>query len=105
MESAPKSARLVLEQSHRVGVQFLLADMAAALTFLNVADVTQSEDTRNRNRQNALLAYRTVVRLWHRVTPSDEEQCSLDERLKTLRNRLVALKLVIDPDNIEPSRG
>ena len=86
-------------------VQFLPADMAAALTFLNVAEVTQSEDSCKRNRQNALSAYQTVVRLLPRVTPSDEEQLILDEKLCELGNRLVELKLPIHPSNIEPSPG
>lgn len=106
MESAnPKSVRQVLEQSHRVGVQFLPADMAAAVTFLNVAEVTQSEDSCKRNRQNALSAYQTVVRLLPRVIPSDDEQLILDEKLCELGNRLVELKLPIHPSNIEPSPG
>lgn len=94
-----KSTRQVMEESNRVGVQFLLADIAAALTFLNVADVTQSRDTRQRNRGNALHAYHAVLRHLPKVSPSNEEKSALDDKLEILKNRLVASGLLTDPEN------
>ena len=91
-----KSTRLIVEESNRVGVQFLLADLATAVTFLNAADVTQSDKSRRRNRQNALTAYQTVLRLLPRVTPSNEEQQALTRQLDALKARLTAIGLIQD---------
>ena len=85
------STRQIVEQSQRIGVQFLIADLTVAHTFLDVAEVTQSEDSRKRNRQNARVAYETVLRFLPRVSPSDEEWPSLETKLRTLRDRLIAL--------------
>lgn len=91
-----KSTRLIVEESNRVGVQFLLADLATAVTFLNAADVTQSDKSHRRNRQNALTAYQTVLRLLPRVTPSNEEQQALTRQLDALKARLTAIGLIQD---------
>jgi len=96
-----KSTRQVVEESNRVGVQFLLADLTAALTFLDVADATGSWDTRNRNLQNARSAYETVLRLLPRVFPSVEERSALQAKLDQLKKRLLALGYCIDPDDTE----
>lgn len=87
MNSTPQ----IMYQSHRIGVQFLMADLSVALTFLNVAEVTQSEDTRRRNRQNARWAYDTVLRFLPRVSPSDEERPALQFKIVELRDRLLAV--------------
>jgi hypothetical protein len=94
-----KSTKQVVEQSQRTGVQFLLADLAIGLTFLDVAAETQSEDTRTRNRQNARSAYDTVLRLLPRLSPSDTEQLALLSGLRELKDRLIAHGSVFDPQN------
>lgn len=96
-----KSTRQVLEQAHRIGVQFLLSDLAIGLTFLDVADVTLSEEIRTRNRQHARAAYETVLRLRPRVSPSEEERLALEDKLGQLKGRLVALGYVFDPEKEE----
>jgi hypothetical protein len=101
--SPPKSARLILEESNRVGVQFLLADLAIALTFLNVADATHSPESRSRNHQNAVLAYQTVVRLIRRLTPSAEEHEELHAKLAILKSRLAAIGLLDNPETTKDS--
>ena len=99
MDPPVKSTRQVIEEANRIGVQFLLADLATALTFLNLADVTQSEDSRERNRQNALLAYQTVLRLQPKLSPSGEEQAAMNEKLEELKNRLTAVGVLGDADD------
>lgn len=98
-----KSTRQVMEESNRVGVQFLLADIAAALTFLNVAEVTQSESSRKRNCGNALRAYQTVLRLRLKVAPSEAEQSELTKRLEELKNRLEAFGILSKPETPDRS--
>jgi hypothetical protein len=99
----PESVRQSVEQSHRIGVRFLLADIDVALTFLAGADVTRSEDSRKRNRQSALRAYETVTRLLPRLSPSGEEQIALNNKLQELKNRLVALGCLDTPEDAAPS--
>lgn len=101
--SPPKSTRLIVEESNRVGVQFLLADLATAVTFLNVADVTQSVESRNRNHQNALSAYQTVMRLLPRVAPSADERDELNGKLDALKSRLAAIGLIDDSETTKHS--
>ena len=62
----------ILDQSHRIGIQFLIADLTLALTFLDVAKVTRSDEVRARNRENARLAYRTVTALEAKMTELKE---------------------------------
>jgi len=99
----PKSTQEIMDQSNRIGIDFLLADMAAAMTFLDLADTTQSQETRNRNHKNACLAFETVSRLMPRVFPSAEERRALDERFTRLTKRLMALGLLRDPNRNERS--
>lgn len=102
----PKSTRQILEQTQRIGVQFLLTDMSAALTFLDVADVTQSPGTRQRNRDHALSAYKTVLRLLSKISPSDDERSALHEKLQVLKNRLLQLGyLLIEQITDTPEPG
>ena len=94
----PKSTAQLLEQSQRIGVQFLLADLAAALTFLDVAEVTKWEGTRDRNRQNARAVYDTVLRLLPKLSPSGDERAVLELRLAELKSRLIDLGYAHEPE-------
>lgn len=96
-----QSTRQVLEQAHRAGVQFLLSDLVIGLTFLDVAEVTVSEEIRTRNRRQACVAYETVLRLLPRVSPSEDEWVALEAKLGLLRERLDALGFVFDPEKQE----
>ena len=97
-----ESIHQVLEKSHRIGVEFLLTDMRTGMTFLDIAEVTLSGETQDRNRRNALLVYDTVVRLMPRLSPTAEERCNLEDRLSELRQRLIAVGYAPDA---EPSAG
>lgn len=93
-----KSTRQIVAESNRIGVQFLLADLAAGLTFLNVAEVTQLAATRKRNFDSARTAYRTVLRLLPRVTPTHEEEMELTAKISELKRRLVAAGIENDSE-------
>lgn len=82
-----------MEQTLRVCVQFLLTDINAAHTFLDIAEFTDSADTRKRNQEHALTAYQTVLRLLPRIFPSDDELSALREKLQILEARLLGLGL------------
>ncbi len=81
----------LIAQSNRIGLEFLLADLDLAQTFLNVAEVTAVEDARTRNRENAREAYQTVLRLLPRIDLSLEDKEELNRRLLALKNRLQEL--------------
>ncbi|MFP5236996.1 MAG: hypothetical protein ACLGSD_13940 [Acidobacteriota bacterium] len=85
-----KSTRQIMAESNQIGVQFLLADLATGITFLNVAEVTQIAATRERNYGSAWTAYRTVLRLLPRVTPTVEQQAELTAKITELKRRLTA---------------
>jgi hypothetical protein len=91
------STHQIMDESQRVGVQFLMADLTMGLTFLDVAQTTESEETRMRNCQNARTAYEAVVNFLPRVSPSDEEWATLEAKLRKLKDRLVALGLESPP--------
>lgn len=97
----PKSTRQIVEQSHRIGVQFLLTDMNAALTFLDVAEVSESTDVRARNRNHARTAYQTVLRLLPKISPSADERSALEQKLNTLRNRLRRLGCLVSDEVVD----
>lgn len=99
----PKSTRQILDESHRIGVQFLLTDISAAMTFLDVADTTQSQETRGRNHQLAMTAYETVLRLLPKVIPSEHEWVELQTRFAALRDRLISLGYLTAAEDSGPS--
>ena len=94
----PKSNLDLLEETQRVCAQFLLTDLNAALTFLDIAEFTDSADTRQRNREHALAAYQTVLRLLPRISPSDDGLFALREKLQILKARLLGLGIELNDE-------
>ncbi len=90
----------LIQQSHRIGVEFLLVDLDTGLTFLDVADATSSDETRTRNRQNARIAYDAVLRLLARLAPTTEERSVLDAKIAALKNRLDAADFPSDSEEV-----
>jgi len=82
------SAREVLNQSNRVAVQFLLADLRTAFTFLDTAEVTSLEETRIRNQAHARRVYETILRFLRKVAPLPEEATELKAGIAELKKRL-----------------
>jgi hypothetical protein len=95
----PRSTEQLLEESHRIGVQFLLTDLATAHTFLDVSEVTEIEESRKRNLEKARHVYDTVMRLMPKVEPSTDEQAVLEDKLAELKRRLVAAGQLADPES------
>ena len=72
------------------GVEFVIIELDAALTFLDVADNSRIVETKERNHLNARKAYDTVVGLLEKLLPDAVQQAEIDLRLQTLRDRLIA---------------
>ena len=90
MDSFPdRKISSLIEQSNRIGIEFLLADLNTGLTFLQIAHVTTSAAGRVRNFEKALEVYRTVERLLPRVVPAADEQLKIQTMLGELRSRLL----------------
>jgi hypothetical protein len=68
-----KISRRVIELGN-ARIDFLLAECELAMTFLDVADASDTEKTVQRNWQNARTAYETVIRFLPNVSlpPSRE---------------------------------
>lgn len=94
------STTQLIQQAHRIGMKFLLVDLATALTFLDLSETTQSDETRTRNRQNASVAYDTVLRLLPRLKSSAEERSAVEAKLTELRSRLSALGCLPQPEAV-----
>jgi hypothetical protein len=94
-----KSSREIIDQSNQTGVQFLFAELKTASTFLDVANVTQVVETRDRNRAHAWKAYCTALRLMPRVVPSPEEAAELEKQITQLKKELEEVGYFSDPHN------
>ncbi len=90
----------LIQQSHRIGVEFLLIDLDTAHTFLDVADATSSHETRTRNRENARIAYDAVLRLLPRLALTDEQRAVLDAKIAELKDRLNAAGALVDSEQV-----
>ena len=76
---------------NRIGVKFLLTDLDLALTFMDIAKVSQNEETVRRNHNNARTASDTVVRLLEKLTPDAAQRQVIDAKLALLNTRLRAV--------------
>ena len=63
----------MLQDSVRCQLDFLLTDIAAAHTFLDVAETTRDADSRTRNVQHARDAYDSVLRFGNRAHLSPQQ--------------------------------
>jgi hypothetical protein len=77
--------------ANQTGVELLLVDLDLALTFLDVADTSHIEETRQRNRNNARKAYDTVLRLLETLKPDAGQRRAIDAKLVLLKTRLQAV--------------
>ena len=72
-------------------VKFLLVDLDAALTFMDIAEATRNEEIRQRNYQNARDACDTVFQLIQKVTLDDAQKKEIRKKLILLRTWLAAV--------------
>lgn len=91
----------LMQQSNQVGVRFLLAEVDAGLTFLNVAASSAMPGSRERNLKTARELYKTVLRLRFNVQPAPEEKQELQNKLAELRTGLI--EAGCSPDGEQPS--
>ena len=70
------------------GVEFLLIDLDLAMTFMDVAETSRTEEIIRRNQNNARKAYDTVLRLLENLRPSLTERQAVDAKLAILKMRL-----------------
>jgi hypothetical protein len=73
---------------NEAGLKFLLIDLDVALTFMDLAQTSDSEETTRRNHHNARKAYDTVLRISERLVPDAGHQQALDAKLAVLKTRL-----------------
>jgi hypothetical protein len=83
-----QECRRYIEEANQTGLEFLFTDLEVGLTFLQVADTTNSPARRSHDLDQARLAYRTVVQLLPRVVVSPEDQALISPKLEELRSRL-----------------
>jgi len=91
-----RSTYSVLDDSNRVGIEFLLVEVRTGLTFLDLADSTESEKDRRRSLENARAIYRRVMKLLPHVSLSPPEGNELRDKLNAIRERLVRAGLSVE---------
>jgi hypothetical protein len=72
-------------------VDFLFTDLELAMTFMDVADASQNEETVRRNHDNANKAYNAVVYYLGKLTPDAGQRQMIDAKLALLKTRLQAV--------------
>jgi hypothetical protein len=85
--------RTVSERFHdlnQTAMQFLLGDLDLALTFIEVAEVSGLQDTKDRNYKNARKAYDTALHLLEKLKPDAGQRQVIDAKLARLKTRLEA---------------
>lgn len=75
-------------QSKIVQLHFLLAELAAGLTFVSIAQAAKADDAKARNRERARVAYDTIVRFTERVSMTPEQAREVRAKIVSLRERL-----------------
>jgi hypothetical protein len=77
-----------IDLARESGREFLVTDIALAMTLLERAITTDDADVRRRNIGHALHAYRTVQRFQSRLHLDEAEARQIDQLLAQLRERL-----------------
>ena len=86
-----KSFVQLQQETHAVQLDFLLTDIGAANTFLDVAVTTRDPVSHARNVGHATEAYDLVLRMSERAHLSLEEAEDVRNRLALLKARLNAM--------------
>lgn len=84
------------EQSNQIGIDFLLTELDTAFTFLDVAETTHSDETRERNRGHAREAYETVRRLEKKVVMEPSQKTEFHRKVAELKQRLQELGFEVE---------
>ena len=84
------------ELANQSGIQFLLADLGLALSFMDLADLSLNKTTVRRNHRNARAAYETVVLLLQKLRLDEGQRQAIDAKLALLRTRLQTADISFD---------
>ena len=71
-------------------MEFVLAELDAGSTFMDIAATSGIEETVRRNQKNARHAYDTALRLLQHLTPDAGQRRSIDTKMAALKARLEA---------------
>jgi hypothetical protein len=82
------SASRMQREFNEAGVQFLLTELKTAHTFLDIAEMTENLETRERNLRHAQEAYTVALRHNPEVVPTDEQAADLRKRFNEVKSRL-----------------
>ena len=77
-----------VHEANKVGGEFCLTDLDAAMTMLDRAETTRDDSARVRNLHNAHEAFDVVSRLVERLTLEPGQEQAIRERLEILAQRL-----------------
>lgn len=84
MHSEKKHTEL-MEQTNRIGIDFLKVEAEMCLTFIRVADTSTSTKIRARNYGNALIGYRTLLHYLPRVLLTKRETSDFRRKVRNLK--------------------
>ena len=87
MSSSPKWH----PEGNTIGVEFLLAELDIALTFMDVAEGSQIPENVSRNHKNAHDAYDSVLRHLPKVRLSAAQSEAINGKMAVLTARLKAV--------------
>jgi len=79
------------ERTDASATDFLVTDLDLALTFMDIAETTNIEETAHRNREKARHAYNTVKDFLSRPALRHIDRGSIETRLARLKARLEAV--------------
>ena len=87
-----KSFAQLQEETRAAQLDFLVTDIGAANTFLDVAHTTRDAATRARNVQHATEAYTVVLRMSKRLRMNPVETGDMQKKLESLKVRLDSME-------------
>ena len=79
------------DRAETAATDFLVTDLDLALTFMDIAETTNIEETAHRNREKARRAYTTVKDFLSRPALKQVDRGSIETRLARLKARLDAV--------------
>ena len=88
--------------ANQSGVDFLLADLDLAITFMNVAQVSSNHETVLRNRYRAHTAYCTTLHLIEKAEAGYSATASDGGEAGTLENAPVGRRISVSKRDVPP---
>lgn len=82
-------ADALIQEANQAVLNFLITDTETALILLDCAALTTQQEHRTRQITSARKAYDTILTKLPRLSPDEQQLATLNERLATLRMRLL----------------